>query len=386
MKWLVVYLCLVASAASAGFTYPADGLDIQDATNCLNELRLSICERLAAQRTGESLGRGEAWGTNNYDTGYVVTKDGHLWAATKFLNSVPWDADDWMKDEVASGTDIQAASFWSEMQTFVFNPGTPSSMSEDTWIDPSTVMTNENSLDYIDTWAEMGVLADISTNGFRRISASYPADWDGTNGIAWSYGLCQAGDYIGPWLIYDMQAVMGVQTKLAAGDGSNTSVSNRNATSAPASTNCASELSDHDTAWAAASWTSGSGAWLAKYDQGVLSGNYTFVSDRRAGAPRFSNVSTVATSTGVVFALVGFANWDEFYDVDSLGMTTNTYFEVENLGGGAGATRTGAVFGQYSGAPVTLRGISCPVTNSLDGGWYFATTDTEWTFDWAFTH
>jgi len=112
------------------------------------------------------------------------------------------------------GDDIQAAAYFCEKQELIEDLISESVSRKHYWMDlgsygsPPTSMPNyDGSSDgSIPTYATASDVWQNVTNGQnyprrRTTMSGYPAS-------GWSYGYCQAGDIIGPWLIEDLQDAM----------------------------------------------------------------------------------------------------------------------------------------------------------------------------------
>ena len=161
---------------------------------------------------------------------WTPTTSGMDWQAASFLNELKagiaerWNAvwNDGSVPVVAAGDDIQAASFWASMQNTFLDPTGALPMVTrfvDTVNGPTTFdnVTPTGGNNYDPTYIPVGqVYLTLATwqaqsgltSGFRRATV-YPANPANYADPAFSYGVCQPGDIIGPWLWDDLHSALG---------------------------------------------------------------------------------------------------------------------------------------------------------------------------------
>lgn len=94
--------------------------------------------------------------------------------------------------------DVQAAAYWSSLQSWLETYCL-------SFIDHVSGPLNPAGTAFLYfTLATFHSAAGLNASGFRRVPEE--VEWDGINDPVWSYGLMQAGDIIGPWILEDLQA------------------------------------------------------------------------------------------------------------------------------------------------------------------------------------
>lgn len=102
--------------------------------------------------------------------------------------------------DIAVGDDIQAQSFWSGLQSGIIN-------SASNYVNHNIPLAGQDPF----SWPPaMGApWMSILPLGVRRISGPlWPSNWTNYNDPAYSYGVMQAGDIIGPWIYADLQVIL----------------------------------------------------------------------------------------------------------------------------------------------------------------------------------
>ena len=120
-----------------------------------------------------------------------------------------------------SGDDIQDATFWADrqtaMETLVINAFSAGRgfVSDNGAIGvPASSRLNYSgsifsSVNFFETAADLWALVVGNGSGPRRVvGAAYPVDSTSLTDPAFSFGKCQAGDIIGPWLTRDLQQAL----------------------------------------------------------------------------------------------------------------------------------------------------------------------------------
>ncbi len=140
--------------------------------------------------------------------GWTAVTNNMDWAATAILNEYVSAINERAGTisnggltAVVAGDDVQAVSFWEGLQNWVLDNLIyfVDTAFED--FDGETDIT----MFALTTWkTESGL-----TSGFRR-ATTLPTVWASYSDAAYSYGVCQAGDIIGPWLLADLQAALNV--------------------------------------------------------------------------------------------------------------------------------------------------------------------------------
>ena len=104
---------------------------------------------------------------------------------------------------VMVGDDIQAVSFWYNLQNTVYSIATQ-------FCDPTVDPTNTTGLEFwtVGEWLDYAGLP----SGFRA-ATSYPGDWTRYNDPAFVYRFIREGDIIGPWLYVDLQKGLNALTR-----------------------------------------------------------------------------------------------------------------------------------------------------------------------------
>lgn len=110
---------------------------------------------------------------------------------------------------ITTGENVQLLSRWLDIQQRIDNISTADTIK---YLVPTGFATpGANSgftrTEFVDEYAmssaDIYTLAGI-TGGFRR-ATSWPTDWTNLNDAAFSHGLMQRGDIIGPWIIEDLR-------------------------------------------------------------------------------------------------------------------------------------------------------------------------------------
>ena len=158
MRWLFIAALLLV-ACGASFTSVTNGnVDLQ-AVQINNELRISHNER--------------------------------RWAAG-LTNGI--------MDEIVVGVDIQAATNWAQMQQSLEAICTSYLNHTNAGVNP---YQTTNPVWFTEaTWREV---AGLHSNGFSRAKTVWPEDWTDNTDAAFTQGVCQAGDILGPWLWKELQ-------------------------------------------------------------------------------------------------------------------------------------------------------------------------------------
>jgi hypothetical protein len=316
----------------AAFTTIANGDDIQGAA-LLNELTVSINERAEASAI---------------------------------------DASSVMVDAVAAGTDIQARAFWLEMQTAVERLALGGDgVNGSSFLDHEADFTDMSAFTWM-TVARCREIAGLHADGFRR-ATSWPTDWTDDADAAYSHGAIAAGDIIGPWLIVDLQRMLSaLQWTLAQSGFGETSCGTMGATDTGYLATTGGTIGGVDCAAAesaqATDWTDVvvPGGWAADgtyvyYAIGIVE------SGPAVGAVRYRGLVDV-TISDVVPCAVDFYGYmmsagDVFVDVDSLGLTEDTwhYFDTAAAPGAPDATMESPTYwGNTTANPYTTAGNACP--------------------------
>lgn len=209
------------------------------------------------------------------------------------------------------GEDIQAVSLWATMQDWVEDNAS-------NFVDDEATIAGETSVPML-TLEEVRTRSGLD-NGFRRVTgSSWPTNWTDYEDPAYTYGLCEAGDIIGPWLWVDLAEAFTVLkwSKLT----SSTVVSgSEDRTQKNVSTTGSS--SDHSSAWTAASWTTN--AWTASkvlYATAYTESPDYYSSTIRRGKALFSSYPSFRPSANDIYMQL----WDG--DVPDA-----TYFDFFGLG------------------------------------------------------
>ena len=302
-------------------------------------------------------------------------------------------------NQLSAGTDIQNHTFWQTMQDWI----TTNCVSfVDDFAGLTSVMTTFPMLtaNLVKNSDHANLIGGSSgVIGFRRVSgANWPTDWTNYADAAYSYGPCQAGDIIGPWLWVDLQAAFKAlkwTVRTLAGGGKQ---STRTASGIDA--DCATALANQNTAWTASSWSAYAAAGI-KYTyvvQGISNGTgaqVIFQGDRSRGYIENTTIPLFVASACEVYYKAQMATssspiTDYFGDLDSIGCAVDDYFLVDSIASSSDATRTTAVFGDISTNPVTLAGLDC--TNLTNGYGMTSTRNrtplalSYWVCKWDFTY
>ena len=104
------------------------------------------------------------------------------------------------------GLNVQQAALYRGEQSFLQgNEITGFGGTYNRFLDPAADIEGAAELPYL-TLVRWRELANLHPDGFRRVTGNaWPADWTDLDDPAYSYGYCQAGDIIGPWLLTDIQ-------------------------------------------------------------------------------------------------------------------------------------------------------------------------------------
>jgi hypothetical protein len=104
------------------------------------------------------------------------------------------------------GLNVQQAALYRVEQSFLQgNEITGFGGTYNRFLDPAADIEGAAELPYL-TLVRWRELANLHPDGFRRVTGNaWPADWTDLDDPAYSYGYCQAGDIIGPWLLTDIQ-------------------------------------------------------------------------------------------------------------------------------------------------------------------------------------
>jgi hypothetical protein len=231
----------------------------------------------------------------------------------------------------------------------------------------------------------------MNANGWRRATV-YPTDWTDVDDPAYSYGFCEAGDIIGPWLIADLQMAMTPLKWTASSVGADVAnfPNGRAKTIDQSDGDCATSLANSQTNWNATAFSASTP--VATYSVSRFSDGGSVVNTNRyqswlktgredwvVGAPGCNfnwNVYYVADGGGLTFV-----------DIDSLGLVEGKYYG--NQTGGPSATwdvSTGTYSaGGPTGWPPGL-GASpfvCPVAFRNEAAYFH---DARWIYKWVFTN
>lgn len=140
------------------------------------------------------------------------------WSAVGFINEFDAALSERMsaasggsRANTAVGVDVQAASFWNTIQSWIVNNADEFVQSHSTA--DGSALGNEyyNHKATIDMWTFSNLMISTSLGEaaggeehFRR-SSTEPLDWTDWDDLTFSYGLMQVGDIIGPWIFKDLQ-------------------------------------------------------------------------------------------------------------------------------------------------------------------------------------
>ena len=198
--------------------------------------------------------------------------------------------------------------------------------------------------------------------GFRRVTGAWPADWTDYADAAYSYGLAQPGDKIGPWLLADLQAALArlvwlpsnaaggyVEVLGEAGGGNN----HRWTDGAPRSTYALA------TAWADTDYAANADATAT--DPGAYSyvalggGNYQAHLERRMVYGHWTSHDELSKEIDFYVGAAKIAGAGNTFDAQGDGVAASqwTFWRTESVSGDDGLT--GAAFGSltkptYSGS------------------------------------
>lgn len=156
------------------------------------------------------------------DATYYTEIENAMWERRKALKQTPASPAA-ENGETAAGDDIQDHDFWSALQDEaegIVVDAYDSGDGDQWWLAEAGASDGEypavagdfttgTAFVYISTAAELWDKVCGDTGGPRRVAgSSWPTDWTDLDDAAYSYGKCQAGDLIGPWLIRDLQVAM----------------------------------------------------------------------------------------------------------------------------------------------------------------------------------
>ncbi len=161
-----------------------------------------------------------------------------------------------------AGQDIQLVSFWTNLQVFCD--------SECSHFINHTATVDVTSGPVMWTQAAWREYAGL-TSGWRRVTgANWPADWTDYADPAFSYGYCQSGDIIGPWLWDDLQDGYDALrwTKASAPNvnvGSGVKTAARKRPTDGSDANRTNAWNEFESNWGSAGWTAFSEGANAEY-------------------------------------------------------------------------------------------------------------------------
>lgn len=161
------------------------------------------------------------------------------------------------------------------------------------------------------------VMSEISggeRTHFRRVTGTnLPADWTDFGDAAYSQGLMQVGDVIGPWIMYDLQAVLNklrwtvqcAPDHVDTGWFDQTGQQSRSASASDYDVTWDAIWSTMATAWAAASWADNAGG---------------------------SNYQPEAEAQGA------WTDFGGYYQIQAIAQRRRAYLRINNMYGDAGFT------------------------------------------------
>jgi len=289
---------------------------------------------------------------------------------------------------LAAGADIQAASFWSVWQTWIYNTVTASN-----WADHAASggdYTGDSAIPWY-TWSTFLSRAGLPAGGFRRVAGeTWPSDWTDNADAAYSFGTIQAGDIIGPWLLVDLQrafsalkwstwasaAVPSWRTAVVTGE--------RGFERTDAYIDCATVYAANVSAWSAGSW-GGAGTKIYRAEFGVWRTSICRW-ESKSWRNRYSTTWSIPLSWITGLDLYGYTVappvGGTFQDIDGLGATANAWLRLGQITGASGTIQVG-----YSNTnPLVASGWTCANPITWGTGLSVSTLNIEYILKWDFTN
>jgi len=235
----------------------------------------------------------------------------------------------------------------------------------------------------------------IWTIKFRRVSGSdWPADWTDFNDPAYSFGLIQAGDIIGPWIFEDMHNVLDLMwwtgderdwstlDTESIGDKSGVYTS---------SVSCADAKTNHASVFASDAWGSFAYAFYYAWGSGWSNSGPTswkFDAERLRGKGGVNNsyLTTVDADVEIYAFMEAIGAPASWADVDSLGATQDTYHYFDKQTGVNSSPVVSDYLGNVSTSPIITGSLfPCPIGASYDQKAGIKADDVLFVFKWNFT-
>jgi len=217
------------------------------------------------------------------------------------------------------GNDVQAAAFVAGLQNAILDLLT-------SFLDSTTYAAGfEGETDFVAYTLSSWKTASGLTSGFRR-TTSMPTDWTSYSDAAFSYGICQAGDRLGPWIWKDLQSGLNI-LKWTLGGYTTWVLNGDRYAYATAGATYADNQSAVETAWPTAGGRGITNIPLAWGYTGALGmSNYGAEMWRVASLGRYEHEDTLARA---VDFYTKFVQYDEDYK-------TSTEFNASDWGVGEG--------------------------------------------------
>ena len=237
---------------------------------------------------------------------------------------------------LVAGQDIQAVSLWSTWQQWVEDECNYSKP----WRDYSQNGGDFSGMEWPPemTVSIMRALAGLHADGFRRVAGeSWPTDWTDNDDPAYSYGIIQAGDIIGPWLWVDLQRAFStfrMRTLASAFIGSSRYYSK---TSSASDATYATAAAAQDAAWPAG-WSAGAAAFAASAS---VQGSYNVQGDRAKSEHDFSCPLTQCVNVDLYGSLGIAGGTGAYVDIDGFGDGEGNLHLFDSVASNAGTLHMG---------------------------------------------
>jgi hypothetical protein len=267
-------------------------------------------------------------------------------------------AADGLPANVAPGDVAQSAATWAGWQDTIED--LCATIYLDHTVDLETNMTGFTAM----TLARAQELSGL-TYGFRRATAWDPAvnDWTDYNDPMYSYGHAQQGDIFGPWILFDLQALLKVLKWTIHGAPIGAWITDAAGFSAQSSelSTCTDAVTDLATQWAGFAWDPDALTTLGPYH---ASGSIAFSWIAAAARRRSKGTIPLVTEVSCDIEWYAFmqAAYDMFVDVDGLGAEEDKYhnFDFASYADDTPGDRVSDWLGNSTANPLPLTGLSCP--------------------------
>ena len=277
---------------------------------------------------------------------------------------------------LAAGADLQAASLWSTWQSWIeshvgswadYTAGTPS---------PGNY-TGLTAIPWL-TLAQLRTLAGLPSGGFRRVQgASWPADWTSNTDPAYTFGTCQAGDIIGPWLWVDLQRAFSVLRWAAFYAGWKTAGRGYKKTSIAFNNDYATASAAQISGWPTG-WSLGGGSYQIWTEVALNGTEYMVYGERYRQEDDYSCPLDFFVGLDCYLRLT--SGGGDFLDLDGLGGGENNLALMASVNGADGTIQIGS---PAAANPFPLSGYT---DTHLGGGSCFGDLPTHNISRWAFTN